>query len=69
MIKGALLIPDEELASRIGELPKNKRIITHRRPVRALRWPTTAEAGGLQRGLRRSVVDIKKNGQFEVTPN
>ena len=29
MIKGAMLIPDEELASRIAELPKDKRIITH----------------------------------------
>ncbi len=29
MIKGALLIPDEELAARIAELPKDKRIVAH----------------------------------------
>jgi NAD(P)-dependent dehydrogenase (short-subunit alcohol dehydrogenase family) len=29
MIKGAVLIPDEELVARIAELPKGKRIVTH----------------------------------------
>ena len=29
MIKGAVLIPDEELEARLAELPKNKRIVTH----------------------------------------
>ncbi|EFK97415.1 protein containing Rhodanese-like domain, partial [sediment metagenome] len=29
MLKGAKLIPDEELVARMGELPKDKRIVTH----------------------------------------
>ncbi|MDZ7590449.1 MAG: hypothetical protein U5L05_07070 [Rubrivivax sp.] len=29
MIKGALLVPDEELAARMAEVPKDKRIVTH----------------------------------------
>ena len=29
MIKGALLIPDEELLARMAEVPKDKRIVTH----------------------------------------
>jgi rhodanese-related sulfurtransferase len=41
MIKGAKLLPDEELLARMSELPKDKRIITARR-VCAPRWRTTS---------------------------
>jgi rhodanese-related sulfurtransferase len=29
MIKGAKLVPDEEIAARLAEIPKDKRIVTH----------------------------------------
>jgi len=29
MIKGALLIPDEDLLARMSEVPKDKRVIAH----------------------------------------
>lgn len=29
MIKGATLIPDEEILDRLSEIPKDKKIITH----------------------------------------
>ena len=29
MIKGAMLMPDEELAARLAEVPKDKKIVTH----------------------------------------
>ena len=70
MIKGALLIPDEELASRIGELPKGKRIITHcSTGVRAEMAYHKLKQAGYNAGFVYAVVDIKKNGQFKVTPN
>ena len=70
MIKGAMLIPDEELASRIGELPKGKRIITHcSTGVRAEMAYHKLKQAGYNAGFVYAVVDIKKNGQFKVTPN
>ena len=70
MIKGAMLIPDEELASRIAELPKGKRIITHcSTGVRAEMAYHKLKQAGYNAGFVYAVVDIKKNGQFKVTPN
>jgi rhodanese-related sulfurtransferase len=70
MIKGAMLIPDEELAARIAELPKGKRIITHcSTGVRAEMAYHKLKQAGYNAGFVYAVVDIKKNGQFKVTPN
>ena len=50
MIKGAMLIPDEELLARMGEVPKDKRIITHcSTGVRAEMAYHKLKDGGLQR--------------------
>ncbi len=59
MIKGAVLIPDEELAARMAELPKDKRIVAHcSTGIRAEMALPQAEGRGLQgrlpeRGNRR----------------
>jgi rhodanese-related sulfurtransferase len=70
MIKGAVLIPDEELAARIGELPKDKRIITHcSTGVRAEMAYHKLKQAGYNAGFVYAVVDIKKDGALKVTPN
>jgi rhodanese-related sulfurtransferase len=70
MIKGAVLIPDEELAARIGELPKDKKIVTHcSTGVRAEMAYHKLKAAGYDAAFVYAVVDVKKNGTFTVTPN
>ncbi len=70
MIKGAILIPDEELAARIGELPKGKKIVTHcSTGVRAEMAYHKLKAAGYDAAFVYAVVDVKKNGTFTVTPN
>ncbi|MFO1396012.1 MAG: rhodanese-like domain-containing protein [Burkholderiales bacterium] len=70
MIKGAVLIPDEELAARMGELPKDKRIITHcSTGVRAEMAYHKLKQAGYDVGFVYAVVDIKKSGELKVTPN
>jgi rhodanese-related sulfurtransferase len=71
MIKGAMLIPDEELIARIGEVPKNKRIITHcSTGIRAeMAYHKLKQAGYANVGFLYAAIDIKKDGTFKVTPN
>ncbi len=66
----AVLIPDEELAARMGELPKDKRIITHcSTGVRAEMAYHKLKQAGYNAGFVYAVVDVKKNGELKVTPN
>jgi len=70
MIKGAVLIPDEDLLARIGELPKDKRIIAHcSTGVRAEMAYHKLKQAGYNAGFLYAVLDVKKNGEFKVTPN
>jgi rhodanese-related sulfurtransferase len=70
MIKGALLIPDEDLLARMGEVPKNKRIITHcSTGIRAEMAYHKLKAAGYNVGFLYSALDVKKNGTFKVTAN
>ena len=70
MIKGALLIPDEDLQARIGEVPKTKRIITHcSTGVRAEMAYHKLKAAGYNVGFLYAVLDVKKDGTFKVTAN
>jgi len=70
MIKGAVLIPDEDLLARMGELPKDKRIIAHcSTGVRAEMAYHKLKQAGYNAGFLYAVLDVKKNGQFKVTPN
>jgi rhodanese-related sulfurtransferase len=69
MIKGAVLIPDEDLASRIGELPKDKRIVAHcSTGIRAEMAFYKLKDAGYKAGFLNADIDIKKDGSFKVTP-
>jgi rhodanese-related sulfurtransferase len=70
MIKGAKLIPDEELLARMGEVPKDKRIIAHcTTGVRAEMAYHKLKEKGYNVGFVKADVDVQKNGKFKVTPN
>jgi rhodanese-related sulfurtransferase len=69
MIKGALLIPDEELQARIAELPKDKRIIAHcATGIRAEMAYHKLKDAGLKAGFLNADIEIAKNGTFKLTP-
>jgi rhodanese-related sulfurtransferase len=69
MIKGAMLIPDEELQARMGELPKDKRIIAHcSTGIRAEMAYHKLKDAGYKAGFLNAEIDIAKNGSFKVTP-
>jgi rhodanese-related sulfurtransferase len=71
MIRGALLIPDEDLLARMGEVPKNKRIITHcSTGIRAeMAYHKLKQAGYANVGFLYAALDVKKDGTFKVTAN
>lgn len=69
MIKGAVSIPDEELAARMKELPKDKRIIAHcSTGIRAEMAYHKLEDAGYKAGFLNADIDIAKDGSFELTP-
>ena len=69
MIKGALLIPDEELQARIAELPKDKRIIAHcATGIRAEMAYHKLKDAGLKAGFLNADIEIAKNGTFKLMP-
>lgn len=69
MIKGALLIPDEDLAGRIGELPKDKRIIAHcSTGIRAEMAYYKLKDAGYKAGFLNADIEIAKDGSFKLTP-
>jgi rhodanese-related sulfurtransferase len=68
MIKGAVLIPDEELAGRMGELPKGKRIIAHcSTGIRAEMAYYKLKDAGFQAGFLNAEIDVAKDGTFKIT--
>jgi rhodanese-related sulfurtransferase len=70
MIKGAVLIPEEELAARIAELPKDKRIIVHcSTGVRAEMAYHKLRDAGYKAGFLNAEIAIDKSGNFKVTAN
>ena len=69
MIKGAVLIPDEELQARMAELPKNKRIIAHcSTGIRAEMAYHKLKDAGYKAGFLNADIEIAKNGTFKLTP-
>ena len=69
MIKGALLIPDEELAGRLSELPKDKRILAHcSTGIRAEMAYYKLKDAGFKAGYLNAEIDIAKDGSFKMTP-
>jgi rhodanese-related sulfurtransferase len=69
MIKGAVLIPDEELQARMAELPKDKRIIAHcSTGIRAEMAYHKLKDAGYKAGFLNADIEIAKNGTFKLTP-
>ncbi|MDP1941272.1 MAG: GLUG motif-containing protein, partial [Gallionella sp.] len=69
MIKGALLIPDEELASRMAEVPKGKRIVTHcLTGIRAEMAYHKLKEAGYNAAFLNNEIDIAKDGNFKIMP-
>jgi len=69
MIKGAVLIPDEELQARMAELPKDKRIIAHcSTGIRAEMAYHKLKDAGYKAGFLNADLEIAKNGTFKLTP-
>ncbi len=68
MIKGALLIPDEDLLDRLGEVPKDKRIVTHcSTGVRAEMAYHKLKDKGYKVAFLNADVTVRKSGDFNVT--
>ncbi|HYQ98613.1 MAG TPA: rhodanese-like domain-containing protein [Casimicrobiaceae bacterium] len=69
-IKGAKLIPDEDLLARIGEVPKDKRIVTYcSTGVRAEMAYHKLKQAGYDAGYVYAQVEVRKDGTFKVTAN
>ena len=70
MIKGAKLIPDEELLSRLGELPKDTRIVAHcATGVRAEMAYHQLKEKGYNVAFVKGDIAIDKSGKLTITPN
>jgi len=68
MIKGAVLIPEEDLAARIAELPKGKRIIIHcSTGIRAEMAYHKLKDAGYKAGFLNAEIDIDKQGKIKIT--
>lgn len=70
MLKGAKLIPDEELGARMGELPKDKRIVTHcATGVRAEMAYHKLKEKGFNVAFVKGDIEIDKKGKLTIEPN
>jgi rhodanese-related sulfurtransferase len=69
MIKGAVLIPDEDLLARMSELPKDKRIIAHcTTGIRAEMAYHKLTGAGYKAGFLNEEIEVAKSGSFKITP-
>lgn len=69
MIKGAVLIPDEELEARMAELPRNKRIVTHcLTGIRAEMAYHKLKAAGFNAAFLNNEILVSKEGTIKITP-
>jgi len=67
MIKGALLIPDEEVLDRLAEIPKDKMIVVHcSTGVRAEMAYHKLKEKGYNVKFLSSKIDIDKDGNFTI---
>lgn len=70
MIKGALLIPDDEILARLAEIPKDKLIITHcSSGVRAEMAYHKLKEKGYKVAFLSAEIDIGKDGRFNIVTN
>lgn len=69
MIKGAMLIPDEEITARIAEIPKGKRIVTHcLTGIRAEMAYHKLKDAGFNAAFLNADIAVAKDGSFKITP-
>jgi rhodanese-related sulfurtransferase len=69
VIKGSLLIPDEELAARMAEVPKGKRIVTHcLTGIRAEMAYHKLKEAGYNAAFLNNDIAVAKDGSFKITP-
>lgn len=67
MIKGAKLVPDEELLDRLAEIPKDKQIVAHcSTGVRAEMAYHKLKEKGYQIKFLNARIDIDKDGNFKI---
>jgi rhodanese-related sulfurtransferase len=68
MIKGAMLVPDEEILARMGEIPKDKRIVTHcSTGVRAEMAYHKLKEKGYNVVFLNAELDVGKGGKFNIS--
>jgi rhodanese-related sulfurtransferase len=69
VIKGSLLVPDEEIVVRISEIPKDKRVLTHcLTGVRAEMAYHKLKDKGYNVGFLNANIDVASDGNFTITP-
>jgi rhodanese-related sulfurtransferase len=67
MIKGAMLVPDEDIMARMAEIPKDKRIITHcSTGIRAEMAYHKLKAAGYNVGFVKADLEIDKKGVLKI---
>jgi rhodanese-related sulfurtransferase len=70
MIKGAMLIPDEQIATRLAEIPKDKRILTHcLTGIRAEMAYHKLKDAGYNVAFLNAEIAVAKDGSFKITPH
>jgi len=69
VIKGSLLVPDEDIVDRMGEIPKDKRIVTHcLTGVRAEMAYHKLKEQGYNVGFLNAAIEVNGDGSFKITP-
>jgi len=70
MIKGALHIPTEEIATRLSEIPKGKKVVAHcKTGVRASMAYQTLKENGYNAAFLDAKIKVAKDGKFKITAN
>ena len=68
MIKGAKLVPDEEIAGRLAEIPKDKRIVTHcSTGIRAEMAYHKLKDAGYKVAFVKADIEIDKKGTMKIS--
>ncbi|MEO8676948.1 MAG: rhodanese-like domain-containing protein [Casimicrobiaceae bacterium] len=69
VIKGSLLVPDEDIVTRMGEIPKDRKILTHcLTGVRAEMAYHKLKEKGYDVAFLNANIEVAGDGTFKVTP-
>ncbi|NQU64636.1 MAG: rhodanese-like domain-containing protein [SAR324 cluster bacterium] len=70
MIKGALHVQTQDVAARLSEIPKHKKVIIHcKTGTRASMAYQTLKENGYNAQFLNAKIKIAKNGSFKIKPN